>query len=1246
MKNLKLPPRGFGEIFSSLFLGWKKMFSVTLLVSLVFALVLALEVTSAGNSACSADYCSNYGGDKTHDVEIQQVETLMFEVNNLPDEYRVTEWYVDGDYKGADYSNDANSFADSNYFHTDENLFIFSAAATKIEALVYEVINGNQILEERHVWNLSVCQCSSGECCDGCNYKSSGEVCDANASFDYDYGCSVDENDITRRIRFKDRYCSGSSGSCNGSLSPFWKLFSSWGVYESCDSSEYCSGGECVQEPVCPNQCTSGQERCSDNVSETCVQDEDKCWSWENDGECEANIPNCADKDEEGNCVIRVLFAYTNDLKEEGKLSAIENNSVSWAIDIANDSFRNSSINLVFQKAGFIHAEYSESFLGMSTDLERLITKDDGDMDTIHTIRDKVAADVVILLSTGDTLLQGFERGQAEGIEVSEDKAFAVIAASMIGNDFVLAHEIGHLIGAKHNPEEYEKTNKNVIGSSHGYINISEGIRTIMAVNDREKCPLNDRGFKSCQEISYWSSPDLPYQGITIGDEYRNNAQKLREKGPLVANFRIGLGTKSIITPSSGGTCHSGDNTASTIFPLQATTQNLSITITESEDQSIPFKAYDFQAKNEQAEIVSNFAKDVEVVIQYNPEDLGDLKESTLKIKYYNEASSEWEVIPSTVDTVNKTVTGITNHFSKFAIFGESENANNTPPTPTAENLAIPINYFSTTQVSHGDTDENDTHTYEISITPEHGQALITASGLVIYAPEKDYDEVDSLEITVTDNHGASGKVEIEINSEFVTNLVKTEALIDIENNTESSKNIKVENNILSLDNMKKETLGGKYSLASFAEEGLVYEGLEHIPQTVFLNRYAEGANPEHQDYNFKYQQHYENSGNIRCSSQASVYYADGTVEGFSNASSDDVPFYHNFSAKEISKVVFKINALGINNASIHSQYCWFEFPLTPVDENNVLESGFIGLKDIILEDTDRDLQDFNYCVLDADVTEENDLVFSVDGNIVELGTSFQNPMNLNKNVIKNIKIEFARASEQVTPIVENLKIVCAKTASSVMVPDFELCTDSDNGKDYKTKGETCIGSECKTDQCMYPDCSVEAETDCLGGDQIIEHYCDVNEIKSEAVNCENGCNDGTCLEYQTCKSDADCFDSEVCELESGKCNSELTSPWLIQQPLVYYSLTENAEDKSGNENHGTTNGGINFGENGGDFDGADGYIDTGIIQNSEQKTYSWWAKSTDTSVYNIISTADYSASKVFSIKANYPSATNRLRNL
>ncbi len=67
---------------------------------------------------------------------------------------------------------------------------------------------------------------------------------------------------------------------------------------------------------------------------------------------------------------------------------------------------------------------------------------------------------------------------------------------------------------------------------------------------------------------------------------------------------------------------------------------------------------------------MTNFNNDIEVTIQYDPNELGGINEQDLKISYYDEALGQWVDLPSTVDTMNHTVTAITNHFTKFAIFG------------------------------------------------------------------------------------------------------------------------------------------------------------------------------------------------------------------------------------------------------------------------------------------------------------------------------------------------------------------------------------------------------------------------------------------------------------------------------------------------------------------------------------------------------------------------------------------------
>ena len=77
------------------------------------------------------------------------------------------------------------------------------------------------------------CPCASGSCCDGCNYESSNFVCGSDA--DWEYGCpwGTDCGDDVG-VRYRDRYCSGTSSDCNGALGS-WK---GWETGESCSKNE------------------------------------------------------------------------------------------------------------------------------------------------------------------------------------------------------------------------------------------------------------------------------------------------------------------------------------------------------------------------------------------------------------------------------------------------------------------------------------------------------------------------------------------------------------------------------------------------------------------------------------------------------------------------------------------------------------------------------------------------------------------------------------------------------------------------------------------------------------------------------------------------------------------------------------------------------------------------------------------------------------------------------------------------
>ena len=71
------------------------------------------------------------------------------------------------------------------------------------------------------------CVCSSGDCCDGCNYESTNVDCDAWTEYQCD-GNTIEKRTITQ-------YCSGNSAACGGDTD-----YSSWSLSKTCSSGYTC----------------------------------------------------------------------------------------------------------------------------------------------------------------------------------------------------------------------------------------------------------------------------------------------------------------------------------------------------------------------------------------------------------------------------------------------------------------------------------------------------------------------------------------------------------------------------------------------------------------------------------------------------------------------------------------------------------------------------------------------------------------------------------------------------------------------------------------------------------------------------------------------------------------------------------------------------------------------------------------------------------------------------------------------
>ena len=84
-------------------------------------------------------------------------------------------------------------------------------------------------------WACAACPCTSGACCDGCQYRGASTVCAADV--DDEQGCGFGAgcgDDVTTRTR--DLYCSGASAACDGA----WGPWSGWALQTDCGDEQLC----------------------------------------------------------------------------------------------------------------------------------------------------------------------------------------------------------------------------------------------------------------------------------------------------------------------------------------------------------------------------------------------------------------------------------------------------------------------------------------------------------------------------------------------------------------------------------------------------------------------------------------------------------------------------------------------------------------------------------------------------------------------------------------------------------------------------------------------------------------------------------------------------------------------------------------------------------------------------------------------------------------------------------------------
>jgi len=216
---------------------------------------------------------------------------------------------------------------------------------------------------------------------------------------------------------------------------------------------------------------------------------------------------------------IDIMVLYT--AKVISNYVDFEKDLIALTIEEANESFRNSGLANI--KLRLVHSQlidYDETDGEHFDHLYRMVDGV-GPFKAVRKLRDEKRADIVALI-----IDDASGCGLSTRVAAEADEAFVVAHHSCAAVSHSLTHEIGHIIGARHD----RNLDKSMVPFpyGHGYVNGTKW-RDIMSYKD--SCG-------GCPRLSFFSSPTVKIKGERGGTVDTDNARVILEQAERVSKFR------------------------------------------------------------------------------------------------------------------------------------------------------------------------------------------------------------------------------------------------------------------------------------------------------------------------------------------------------------------------------------------------------------------------------------------------------------------------------------------------------------------------------------------------------------------------------------------------------------------------------------------------------------------------------------------------------------------------------------